>query len=81
MDIYVRRKYIAFYEEYSILLFGDIIMKIRFYCGLLKIVHNFMEVCYRIYFKTYNEFWYDSYFKIDKLWYKLFNKCKDIIDE
>ena len=74
MDIYGRRKYIAFYEEYSILLFGGIIMKFRFYYGLLKIVHKFMSVCYRMYFKTYNEFWYDSYFKINKLEYKLFNK-------
>lgn len=56
-------------------------MKIRFYYGLFKIVHNFIEVCYRMYFKTYNKFWYDFYFKIDKLWYKLFNKCKDIIDK
>ena len=81
MDIYGRRKYIAFYEEYSILLFGGIIMKIRFYYGLLKIVHKVMKVCYRMYFKTYNEFWYSSYFKINKLEYKLFNKCKDTIYE
>ena len=81
MDICGRIKYIAFYEEYSILLFGGIIMKIRFYYGLLKIVHKFMTVCYRMYFKTYNEFWYGSYFKINKLEYKLFNKCKDTIYE
>ena len=54
-------------------------MKIQFYYGLWKIVHKFMSVCYRMYFKTYNEFWYDSYFNINKLEYKLFNKCKDTI--
>lgn len=81
MDICSRIKYIAFYEEYSILLFLGIIIKIMFYYVLLKIVHKFMNVCYRMYFKTYNEFWYGSYFKINKLEYKLFNKCKDTIDE
>ena len=81
MVICGRRKYIVFYEEYSILLFGGIIMKNQFYYGLLKIVRKFMKVCYRMYFKTYNEFWYGSYFKINKLEYKLFNKCKDKIYE
>ena len=56
-------------------------MKSRFYYGLLNIVYKFMKVCYRMYFKTYNEFWYGSYFKINKLEYKLFNKCKDTIYE
>ena len=54
-------------------------MKSRFYYGLLNIVYKFMRVCYRMYFKTYNEFWYDSYFKINKLEYKLFNKYKNTI--
>ena len=56
-------------------------MKNKFYYGLWKTVRKFMKVCYIMYFKTYNEFWYGSYFKINKLEYKLFNKCKDIIYE
>lgn len=56
-------------------------MKILFYYGLLKIVHKVRKVCYRMYFKTHYKFWYSSYLKINKLEYKLFNKCKDTIYE
>lgn len=57
-------------------------MKFWFYYGLLKIVNVFMRVCLRMYYRTYKEFWCDSYRRIERnFWRKIFNKCADEIGE
>lgn len=57
-------------------------VKFWFYYSVSRIVHKTLMIpCFKMYLKTHEKFWYNSYWKIEqKVWRKVFNKCADEVN-